>query len=267
MKSPFPGMNPFLELHWGDVHQRLITYLSDMIQANLPGDLRARVEERVFVEADLGYSRRIVPDVRISELKTPVHPLPGTAVGTAVADSPEIAEAEPIVFELQGIEITEGYIEIRERGGGRVITVIEILSRANKLAGSGYEQYRQKQEDVLRSTASLVEIDLIRVGRRVLSLPSSEIPESHRQDFLVCVSPGWNRSRRELYAMPLRKRLPIIPIPLRQSDSSVKIDLQALLDRAFEAGRYDDIDYSQELDPPLSKDDVEWVKGLISHSN
>jgi hypothetical protein len=44
MRSPFPGMDPYLEQFWGDVHHRLITYLSDAIQKQLPGDLRARVD-------------------------------------------------------------------------------------------------------------------------------------------------------------------------------------------------------------------------------
>ena len=260
MKSPFPGMDPFLELHWGDVHQRLIMYLSDTIQSNLPEDLRARVEERVFVEADLGYSRRIVPDVRISEVAT-TRRLPSSGGATVVAD---VDEAEPYIFELHGLEITEGFIEIRERGGGRVVTVIEILSRANKLPGAGQEQYRRKQDEVLNSSASLVEIDLVRGGRRVLSLPASDIPEQHRGDYLTCISPGWNRSRRELYAMPLRSPLPVIRIPLRQSDPPCKVALQALLDQAYEAGRYDDIDYTQELDPPLSATDAIWAKSLTT---
>ena len=41
IKSPFPGMNPYLEQHWRDVHARLITYASDAIQAQLPPGLRA----------------------------------------------------------------------------------------------------------------------------------------------------------------------------------------------------------------------------------
>ncbi len=68
MRSPFPGMDPYLEQFWGDVHHRLITYLSDAIQKQLPGDLRARVDERVYVEPEDGNGRRIVPDVRIVEL-------------------------------------------------------------------------------------------------------------------------------------------------------------------------------------------------------
>ena len=34
MPSPFPGMDPYLEepRRWPDVHQRLITYLTDALQ-------------------------------------------------------------------------------------------------------------------------------------------------------------------------------------------------------------------------------------------
>src|SRR5262245_3320500 len=51
MTSPFPGMDPYLEQHWGDVHSSLIIYARDQLRRKLPGDLRARVEERVFVES------------------------------------------------------------------------------------------------------------------------------------------------------------------------------------------------------------------------
>ena len=68
MKSPFPGMDPYLEEHWGDVHHRFITYACDQLQELLPGDLRARVEERVFVEADIPVRRVFVPDVRVYEV-------------------------------------------------------------------------------------------------------------------------------------------------------------------------------------------------------
>ena len=35
-KSPFPGMDPYLEQHWGDVHTRLMFYISNQINAQLP---------------------------------------------------------------------------------------------------------------------------------------------------------------------------------------------------------------------------------------
>ena len=40
MNSPFPGMDPYLERHWGDVHQALVTYIRDQLQPSLPDDLR-----------------------------------------------------------------------------------------------------------------------------------------------------------------------------------------------------------------------------------
>src|SRR6266581_1902665 len=67
MKSPFPGLDPYLEARWGDVHQRLITYAADQVGAQLPDDLRARIEERVFVETEAEQIRRIVPDVHVTQ--------------------------------------------------------------------------------------------------------------------------------------------------------------------------------------------------------
>ena len=68
MPSPFPGMDPYLEKHWGDVHTRLITYASDHLQKVLPRDLRARVEERLVVTG-IGRPRPIFPDVRVFETR------------------------------------------------------------------------------------------------------------------------------------------------------------------------------------------------------
>ena len=41
--NPFPGMNPWLEPHWSDVHTRLIAYIIDALSPELPMDLSARV--------------------------------------------------------------------------------------------------------------------------------------------------------------------------------------------------------------------------------
>jgi hypothetical protein len=49
MKSPFPGMDPYLEQFWPDVHAGPIIYARDQIEEQLPGNLIARVEERVVL--------------------------------------------------------------------------------------------------------------------------------------------------------------------------------------------------------------------------
>ncbi len=45
MPSPFPGMDPFLEAHWGDVHASLIIYARNQLQRQLPSGLVAGVEQ------------------------------------------------------------------------------------------------------------------------------------------------------------------------------------------------------------------------------
>jgi len=71
MKSPFPGMDPYLEDYWGDTHTTLATYARDQLQRQLPEDLIACVEEHMTVGvegADDPESHRYYPDVRVEEL-------------------------------------------------------------------------------------------------------------------------------------------------------------------------------------------------------
>ncbi len=60
-----------------------------------------------------------------------------------------------------------------------------------------------------------------------------------------------------------RQRLPVLPVPLRQPEASAALDLQALVDRAYTAGRYDDLNYTAELDPPLRSEDAPWTAELL----
>jgi hypothetical protein len=80
----------------------------------------------------------------------------------------------------------------------------------------------------------------------------------------MSISPRWKRQRRELYPMPLHQRLPILPIPLRPSESPVTLDLQVLIDQAYAAGRYDDLNYAAALEPPLPPEDALWAGALLS---
>src|SRR5438034_9975831 len=54
MKSPFPGMDPYLEARWSDVHLALLFLIKEAIQPSLPAGLRARTEERVILEEETG---------------------------------------------------------------------------------------------------------------------------------------------------------------------------------------------------------------------
>jgi hypothetical protein len=257
MLSPFPGMDPYLEVFWGDIHHTLITYSRAAIQKQLPGDLVARVDERVFVEPAEGRARNIIPDVRVVER--------GRPQGGTLETGNGIAVAEPLVVHLEQDEpVRQGFIEIIDiKSGRRVVTVIEILSPSNKLPGPGRDLYLKKQEELRAGGVSLVEIDLIRTGERVLACPFDRIPEGHRTPYAACVRRGWKPLEIEYYRLPLRERLPAIRIPLRREDRDVALDLQAVLDRCYEEGRYDDIDYREEPGPPLSSDDARWADALL----
>jgi hypothetical protein len=258
MRSPFPGMDPYLEQFWGDVHHRLITYSCDELQKHLPGDLRARMGERVFVEPTEAQGRNVIPDVRVVERGRREEPGLRLSNGVAVA--------EPLVVHLEQDEpVRQGFIEIIDiKSGRRVVTVIEILSPSNKVAGPGRELYVKKQEELRAGGVSLIEIDLLRTGARVLSVPFDRIPEGHRTPYAACARRGWKPFEIEFDRIPLRDRLPAIAIPLSRDDPDVPLDLQALLDQCYETGRYgDDIDYREEPDPPLQPDDARWADTLL----
>jgi hypothetical protein len=248
-------MDPYLEQYWGDVHHNLITFAQGQLNERLPRDLRARVQERVLVELP-SEERTYYPDVRVVE-----HERPGPGEPATVAAS-EVTVAEPL--EVPFLEPqTQGYVEIIEvRPERRLITILEVVSPSNKYAGHGRDLYRQKQRDLAEASVSMVEIDLLRGGPHVLQVPLAQYPPSYRTPYKVCVHRGW-KARAEIYRLPLRERLPVIRVPLRETDADVPLDLQALVAQAYRHGRYDDIDYTVPPVPPLDVEDAAWADELL----
>jgi hypothetical protein len=160
--------------------------------------------------------------------------------------------------------MTQGYIQIIDaKSGGRVVTVIEVLSPSNKLPGQGKQLYLSKQRECQAAGVNLVEIDLLRGGDWIEAVPEELIPDTHRLAYRVCVWRAPDPLSFEFYAMSLREPLPNIGIPLREADNDVALDLQPLLDHAHEAGDYDDTDYSRDPVPPLGPDDAAWADALL----
>ena len=252
MPSLFPGMDPYIEQRWRNAHSRLIVYAADQLQAQLPDDLRAYSEERVFLEAPTGRNRTIYPDVYTVQRPTDRLGEPGVAM-----------VAEPVVLRFDRDAITERYIQIQEKGGGRVITVLEFLSPTNKLPGPGMDKYLEKQQDVLSSPTSLVEVDLVRVGKRIVAIPDGYLPRDCQTTYLACVRRGWRPYEAEVYPISLRDRLPTIRIPLREMDQDATLDLQSLVDLCYVNGGYEGaIDYTEPPDPPFDEEDAAWVARL-----
>jgi hypothetical protein len=262
MPSPFPGMDPWLERHWGDIHTSIVTYCRDHLQEGLPSDLRARVEEHVVLEADVEEDlrlRMLRPDAKIVEYpRQGLRREENSAVATLEPDEPII------VRDLMDRPVLRS-VEIRDFAtGGRLITVIEVLSPANKSEGAGRDMYFRKRRELSRAGVHLVEIDLLRSGTRIEPCSHKALADRDTT-YLVAVTREDAEDGRqfELYPIPLRRRLPVVKIPLRPTDRDALLPLQAILNEAYDRGGYDVLDYRSDPQPRLEGPDAEWADALL----
>ncbi len=149
------------------------------------------------------------------------------------------------------------YLEVRDRQGRELVTVIELLSPSNKRAGDDRESYLAKRRELLRSPAHLVEIDLLRGWT---PMPQEGRP---RCDYSVMVSRTEKRPAADFWPIPLQDRLPVIPIPLRSPDVAARVDLQEVLHRAYDGPGYEHFIYNGEPEPSLSASDAVWARQFV----
>jgi hypothetical protein len=158
------------------------------------------------------------------------------------------------------------FIEILPVGDeSRVVTVIKVLSPANKAAGSeGWQLHLDKQQQILASQTHLIEIDLLRSGAHTVAAPLDLLIERGQWDYLACLHRGSQEERFEVWAIPLRQRLPRIHVPLAGDDLDVVLDLQTVFDRCYEESAYAlDVEYRGEPPVPLTRADAEWAEALL----
>jgi hypothetical protein len=249
MRSPFPGMDPYLEDQgrWADFHGRLITYCCDIISQSLPNDYVAQMGEEVRVVTwQVGRERTMRPDVAI--VRGDRFAGSRAAAAGSVATLPQVDTLEPVEIPFASAldEVRETWIEIRRLPEERLVTAIEILSPTNK-GSSGLEDYLRKRIRLWNQRVNLVEIDLLVAGRRMpLAGP---LPPG---DCYAVVLRAGKPDSADVFAWSIRRPLPSIPIPLEPPDADVHVDLGALFATAYERGRYGRlIDYSRPLDLPL----------------
>lgn len=253
MKSPFPGMDPFLEepAEWSSIHTWLITALSEQLAAAVSPNFFVRIEQRVYITTlDDPDRRSIVPDVYLTTG-------PQTKLQTTVAVG---AIAEPILIEPSyDPEIRDRYIEILDTQNREVVTTIELLSPFNKKPGTpGREAFWNKRKTVMVSKVHWLEIDLLRAGERP--------PEvRHKSDYYALLKRGGTPGPFAVWFIDLRDPLPIIAVPLREPFADVPLDLQRAFDQIYERAHYaDSMNYHRSIPaPPLSPADERWVREQV----
>ena len=254
MKSFFPGMDPYLEPHWPDVHTALIGEARRALNQTLPPGLVARVEERVAVESDDDRFRSIGPGVRVFQ---PSLAGPTGGEGGVAIEAPYklFVEVDPII---------ERFIRVIDEAG-ELISVIEFLSPTNKRP-PGLEAFREKRAELLTAGVHVVEIDLIRTGNwRALMRPEACPPEAVSL-YRATIRTAGRKAAGYLFPISLRTPLPDVPIPLRTQDRPTPLPLQKLFEAVYEDGRYDrTINYAEALHPPL-EEDAGWRENLLQEA-
>ncbi len=124
MSSPFPGMDPFLELpaYWSDFRLTFINCWCEGIADALPPNYEANIGERIY---------RVDYDSEVRELD--LGPIPLT-----ILEGPR-----------------ESYIEILHQPDRRLVTSLELLSPANK-EQPGRTEYLAKRRALIYQEVHLI---------------------------------------------------------------------------------------------------------------
>ncbi len=232
MAGPFPGMDPYVEMQaaWPDFQNRLIAEICNELGARLTDSYVARVDERVEVATWAPEPPRYIrPDVLVGRFEKRAVSS-GVTLATAPATTLEPKLVEILDRDLEEVRVT--WVEIRALPDLELVTAIEVLSPINKW-GHGRQIYLEKRDKLHASRVNLVEIDLLLGGA---PLPMKERIEPGA--YYAIVARGERLPLAELYRWSVRDPLPRLPIPLREPDADILIDLAVLVDRIYDLGRY-----------------------------
>jgi hypothetical protein len=257
MPNPFPGMDPYLEGRpiRRDLHARLIVAIGDALAPLVEPSFYVAIEERISI-APADPADFVIPDVAVIAAPEP-GPRASAGGGVAVAAPPVVAAQTVVVPFYETVR--ESYLELRAIEGDALVTTVELLSRPNKLPGSGRQEYEAKRQQLFLSRTSLVEIDLLRAG------PPMEMQPSPASDYRILVLQGWEYPRARLLAFDLPQPIPVVPVPLREGEAPIPLPLGRLLNEVYDRARYARrVRYTEPPpEPPLTPEIAAWLDTLL----
>jgi hypothetical protein len=169
----------------------------------------------------------------------------------------------PLFTSIIRDEYSEEFIEIRTRSDNKLVTLLEVVSPANKTTVAGRQAYLDKRREAVLQRAGVVEIDLVLQGKPTLTYSRDGLPEF---DHAVSVTRATAPDRYEIYTATIQKRLPKFKLPLSPDDRDTLLDLQAAFTRAYDLGGFAaQIDYKSPPPPdvPLSDAYQAWIDDLL----
>lgn len=226
MPSPFPGMDPYLE------HPKLWPAFQHQLLACLYQILLPGLVDR--------YRARVGTRCYVSEM--------------------------PLFTSIIRDEYTEEFIEIRTRTDNKLVTLLEVVSPANKSTPAGRQAYLDKRREASLQRAGVVEIDLVLQGKPTLTYSRDGLPEF---DHAVSVTRATAPDRYEIYTATIQKRLPKFKLPLAPDDRDALLDLHAAFTRAYDLGGFaQQINYKNPppADVPLTDANIAWIDEMLKQT-
>ena len=155
----------------------------------------------------------------------------------------------------------EDLIEIRQRNDGRLITLVDVVSPANKTTAAGRAAYLDKRREGMGANSNLVELDLVLQGQPTLEYSRDGLPD---WDYAVTVTRSTQPERYEIYTATLQKRLPRFRLPLAADDRDTVLDLHTAFTRCYDQGGFAaKIDYRRDPSTALSGEDRQWLNEVL----
>lgn len=269
MASPFPGMDPYLEdrTRWSGFHHSLAEEIKGALNAQIGPKYYAEVEiHTVFEEVTVASSKTIYPGVGIFEPNAPTT-LATPASASAATANVAVAPA-PIQRLISASQSKLRSVRVFVTETDELVTAIELLSPYNK-RGKRLTEYRRKRSKILNSLVHLVEIDLLRGGKRL----GHEVlePPLENADYVLLVNRCQALSETrlsEIWPVVLNEPLPLLPIPLSAPDTDAVLDLNAAIRGLYARSGYAwRIDYQQPVPPPkLRPEMAQWVATTIQEN-
>ena len=217
MPSPFPGMDPYLE--------------DDKLWASFHNQLAHSLYQMLLPGLMDRYRARISQRQYVTE----------QALFTSVVRE----------------EHTEQFIEIRQRTDGRMVTLVDIVSPANKTSDVGRRVFLEKRRDARANRSNIVQVELVLPGQPLLDYAHEGVVD---WDYGVTVTRCNKPDHFEIYTATLQKRLPRFRLPLASDDRDTVVDLQAAFIRSFDQGDFaSQIDYGKDPSLRLTDEQRTWI--------
>jgi hypothetical protein len=268
MPSPFPGMDPFIEIdpRWEGFHGWFMRKLAEQALPKAQAlDCWIDVERTIYRRLPTGEVMMVgaADDVVGAAYVSPAWQ-DSTRSGGGVALLEPKAVHEVVLDPDTPDRVKQDYLVVRELGQfQRVLAVVEVLSPANK-EGTYVPRYREKRRRYLESRSHFMEIDFLRGGENPARDLFPELPEAA---YFIFVARKTALGRNdEGHPLSLRDPLPVIGLPLGPLRPDLPLDLADAFRSAYDLSiRPGSIRYRQETPPPPSLDegDAQWVREIV----